>query len=72
MHTPSKRSILSIALASLGMISVLAVNAHLNADAKIRCNSSLSTLGAIQTGVGPSYRCISRAQLVGPAAPIRD
>jgi hypothetical protein len=72
MHPPSKRSILSIALASLGMLSVLAVNAHLNANAKIRCNSSIYTLGAIQTSVGPSYKCISRAQLVGPTAPIRD
>jgi hypothetical protein len=72
MHTPSKRSILSIALASLGMLSVLAVNAHLNANAKIRCKSSIYTLGAIQTSAGPSYRCVSRAQLIGPAAPLKD
>jgi hypothetical protein len=72
MHPPSKRSILSVALATLGMLSVLAINAHLNANAKIRCNSNIYALGAIQTSVGPSYKCVSRAQLLGPAAPIRD
>ena len=72
MHPPSKRSILSITLASLGMLSVVAVNAHLNADAKLRCNSSIYTLGVLQTGVGPSYKCLSRAQMLGPAAPIKD
>jgi hypothetical protein len=72
MHTPGKRSILFIALASLGLLSVLAINAHLNADAKNRCNSSIYSMGVLQTGVGPSYKCISHAQLLGPAAPIRD
>ena len=72
MHPPSKRSILSITLAGFGLLSVVAVNAHLNADAKLRCNSSIYTLGVLQTGVGPSYKCLSRAQMLGPAAPIKD
>ena len=70
--TLSKRSIPSFALATLGLLSVLAVNARLNADAKTHCNPSIYTIGVMQTGVGPSYKCISRTQLIGPPAPIKD
>jgi hypothetical protein len=71
-NPPSKLTKLSLACVGLGFLSVLAVNARLNHDARAGCSVRLSQLGLVQTGVGDSYKCVSNAQMMGPPVPLKD
>lgn len=69
-RTISKRSIFSTALVALGLLSVMAVQQRENRLIAKQCSRGIYTIGVVQTGVGPTYRCISRVQAYGPALPL--
>lgn len=71
MHnTVRKRSIISIALVALGLLSAMGIQQRENRLIAKRCNRDIYTIGVIQTGIGPVYRCVSKVQAYGPALPL--
>ena len=71
MHnTIRKRSIISIVLVALGLLSATAIQQRENRLVAKRCNRGIYTTGVIQTGIGPVYRCVSKVQAYGPALPL--
>ena len=71
-NSANKLTLFSLACVGLGFLSVLAINASLNYNARTGCSVRLSQLGLVQTGVGDSYKCVSNAQMMGPPVPLKD
>ena len=69
---PHKRSAVTLGLAWVGLLSVVAINSSLNSSAMKQCRSNLYVLLRTDTGVGPAYQCKSRLQVMGPPAPLKD
>ena len=57
------------AIVSLGVIAMAAVfiQKEINKKVEITCPKTISVIVEHPTAVGPSYQCVSRAQLKGPA-----
>jgi len=60
---------LTPAIVSLGVIAMAAVfiQKEINKKVEITCPKTISVIVEHPTAVGPSYQCVSRAQLKGPA-----
>jgi hypothetical protein len=71
-NSANKLTLFSLACVGLGFLSVLAINASLNHDARTGCSLRLSQIGVIQTGIGDSYKCVSNARMMGPPVPFKD
>jgi len=57
------------AIVSLGVVALVAVfiQKEINKKVEITCPKTISVIVEHPTAVGPSYQCVSRAQLKGPA-----
>ena len=64
---------LAPALLSIGVIALVSVfiQKEINRKVEINCPKSISTIVEHPTAVGPSYQCVSRAQLKGPAPALK-
>ena len=61
------------AIVSLGVIALAAVfiQKEINKKVEITCPKTISAIVEHPTAVGPSYQCVSRAQLKGPAPALK-
>lgn len=61
------------AIVSLGVIAMAAVfiQKEINKKVEIACPKTISVIVEHPTAVGPSYQCVSRAQLKGPAPALK-
>lgn len=55
-----------IGLASIALVAAF-VQKEINKEVEASCPKSISVIVEHPTAVGPSYQCVSRAQLQGPA-----
>lgn len=64
---------LTPAILSLGAVALVAmfVQKEINKKVEIDCPKSISVIVEHPTAVGPSYQCVSRAQLKGPAPALK-
>lgn len=60
---------LTPAILSLGAIALVAVfiQKEINRKVAVNCPKEISVIVEHPTAVGPSYQCVSRAQMKGPA-----
>ena len=64
---------LAPAILSLGVVALVAIfiQKEINKKVEITCPKSISVIVEHPTAVGPSYQCVSRAQLKGPAPALK-
>jgi len=60
-------------IVSLGVVALVAVfiQKEINKKVEITCPKTISVIVEQPTAVGPSYQCVSRAQLKGPAPALK-
>ena len=54
-----------------GMLGCIALNKAMNKHVLATCNTKLNQIVELKTAVGPSYGCISKKVLHGPAYPLK-
>ena len=67
-----KRSIFSVVLIGLGLMTASIVQQNENKLVQKNCRGSIYTIGRISTGIGPVYVCTSTMQAFGPSEPLHD
>ena len=56
-----------ILFVGIGLLSIISIQKMVNRNVIDNCPKELSVIVYYPTAVGPSYQCVSRAQLQGPA-----
>lgn len=65
-----KRSIFSVSIVAIGLFSAMGIQYRDNERIARSCDPSIYVIGVTETGVGPVYRCLSRAVAYGPTPPL--